>query len=579
MDIVVNIELAGKLKEILSEQKTEITCLTITGQINAQDIRFIRDEMSNLKKLDIENAVIVEYFGNNGTSDNEEMCSAADTIPKYAFFKCKILIFKLPKNILSIEDYAFKSCGIRREFNDVDYYPCIIPKSVINIGKEAFCYSTDFWSLEIPASVKSIGEGAFRGCSNVCVEMDSPYFICNPDTDWILYDINKSVILHAPSYFGFSSNNTPTRFQIPNTVVKIDKGAFNGCLLNQIIIPKTLKVIGDEAFSNCNDLKIVVFDKNSELEYIGEKSFESCYGLYYINLPDSVTYIGDSAFVGCKLKFINIPSKINYIGSNSFDFYSDFKLIISNREIPLEIDECLFYKFDEKKIFENCILFVPADSVELYKNQAVWKKYKTILPIFKDNIQIFNTKSGELLSKLGDNLKSITKLTIKGFLNAIDFKTLRDELPLLSFLDISDVVIEDCSMEVETVDRIEYSHKNTIPRNAFYIDCRESNIYDFYEYYYSYLKKFLTNIILPKSLKSIGPESFRGCGIESIVIPNEVEIIENNAFSECDRLETVVFKDTNKISKISDLAFSNCDSLLIDKIPHEIKMINQKAFE
>ena len=57
------------------EEANSVTHLTLTGKLNAEDFRHLRDEFDNLKVLDISNAEIKMYSGKAGTYPTESSTS------------------------------------------------------------------------------------------------------------------------------------------------------------------------------------------------------------------------------------------------------------------------------------------------------------------------------------------------------------------------------------------------------------------------------------------------------------------------------------------------------------------------
>ncbi|MCK9160903.1 MAG: leucine-rich repeat domain-containing protein, partial [Bacteroidaceae bacterium] len=117
-----NIDKPGTMISLMTEQEAnQITNLTLSGNINAEDFRHLRDEFKNLKVLDLSNANIHLYAGKKGTYPNQKFyLYMKNFIPAYAF--CRVVNGvpqgkeSLEKVILSsktinIEDCAFKGCN------------------------------------------------------------------------------------------------------------------------------------------------------------------------------------------------------------------------------------------------------------------------------------------------------------------------------------------------------------------------------------------------------------------------------------------------------------------------------------
>lgn len=81
-------------------------------------------------------------------------------------------------------------------------------------------------------------------------------------------------------------------------VVCIDNSAFLWCRdLTSVIIPNSVKKIGDSSFYRCLSLSSVKIENG--LDSIGKSAFEGCSSLTYMCIPNSVTVIGDKAFASC----------------------------------------------------------------------------------------------------------------------------------------------------------------------------------------------------------------------------------------------------------------------------------------
>lgn len=81
-----------------------------------------------------------------------------------------------------------------------------------------------------------------------------------------------------------------------------------------LVIPDSVTIIGNAAFSGCKAMESVTFGKG--LKTTKDKSFSGCAKLKEIKLPEGITSIGGSAFTGCDaVENIYLPSTITSIGS------------------------------------------------------------------------------------------------------------------------------------------------------------------------------------------------------------------------------------------------------------------------
>ena len=104
-------------------------------------------------------------------------------------------------------------------------------------------------------------------------------------------------------------------------ITRIGDGAFKDStyIIGSIIIPDTVTYIGNEAFSGCTRLYGVIFGK--EVKTIGDDAFYKCQSMISINFNNKLESIGARAFFGCiqlDQQFINLPSTITNIGEYAF---------------------------------------------------------------------------------------------------------------------------------------------------------------------------------------------------------------------------------------------------------------------
>ena len=172
---VVTLDKAGELsKKIKPAEKFTITSLTVSGPINSDDVRFLREMIGRdmdgnetdgkLTSLDLSNAKFVTGGGNyykvkRGLSFRYYNIVENDVVGNYMFYNCKSLTtLKLPKTVKKIEQNAFYNCQSLKE--------CTLPESLSEINDKAFA-KTNLSEVTFPASLTSIKYKAFSECSNL----------------------------------------------------------------------------------------------------------------------------------------------------------------------------------------------------------------------------------------------------------------------------------------------------------------------------------------------------------------------------------------------------------------------------
>ncbi len=192
----------------------------------------------------------------------------------------------LPNTIIEIGVGAFRGCPIK-EIN--------IPLSVERIKTRAFNACDVLENVFIPENVYEIGYEAFSGCEklvSINVSTDSNYYM---SYEGVLYNLEKTILIQYP--LGKSRS-----FIVPNGVLEIADYAFSSgyydfddCILEEVVLPNSLQIIGKNAFYNRRELKSIEFSKN--VERIEDGAFWGCNNLidvYYNGSEElwNATYVG-----------------------------------------------------------------------------------------------------------------------------------------------------------------------------------------------------------------------------------------------------------------------------------------------
>ncbi len=169
--------------------------------------------------------------------------------------------------------------------------------------------------------------------------------------------LSAVVIPESSYYWSTEAGGNETDHSEAKAVVGIKEGAFkNNPSIGEVVLPKYLKSIGNEAFYGCTSLERVAVGSN--LTSIGEKAFSGCGELRYFDLSSElgetnseVKTIGSEAFNSCLrlhslgINFAsgctigekafyyaaNLPNldltKVSYVGSKAFVGYNPSKTI------------------------------------------------------------------------------------------------------------------------------------------------------------------------------------------------------------------------------------------------------------
>ena len=319
--VVLNVAKAGTLNQLVSySQKNQIINLKLTGLLNGDDIRFIRemagrDSNGNktegqLQILDLSEASIVAGGDYYYYKSSKKYYINDNTLTNYVFYQCENLSsIEIPKTVIKIGDYAFYDC---KSLTSID-----IPNDVAEIGDYAFSNCTNLVSIGMPNSVIKIGSSTFSYCKsltsidipNSVTEIESATFLgC---TSLASINLPESITMIGSRAFEGCSNLTS--IDIPNSVTEIESATFLGCTsLASINLPESITMIGSRAFEGCSNLTSI--DIPNSVTEIENDAFAYCTSLTSVNIPNSVTKIEFAVFSGCtSLTSINIPNSITKI--------------------------------------------------------------------------------------------------------------------------------------------------------------------------------------------------------------------------------------------------------------------------
>lgn len=233
-------------------------------------------------------------------------------IGESAFEGCDLTQLTIPYGVINIGDDAFRSNNLEN---------VQISNSVKSIGERAF-RQNKFTDIAIPESVVNIGAGAFSVCENLIEinvdEKNQNY--CSIDGN--LYNKDTTEIVQ------YAIGKNEKSFTVPNGVATIKDSSFIACNLEILICSDSVTNIELYSIYASKDLKSVILGKNTRR--IGDHAFANCVSLETIEIPQSLSYIDENAFADCNnLKSINVSEKNSTFSSLDGNVYNkDFTTLI-----------------------------------------------------------------------------------------------------------------------------------------------------------------------------------------------------------------------------------------------------------
>lgn len=229
----------------------------------------------------------------------------------------------------SADDFVYQIDGILEQVTVVKYKGAeadvVIPAEiegypVTKISSGIFDENNGIQSLTISENVREIGENAFRNLDSLEKVTISTR---QKEIKGLSFEENRSLraveisgsleVLNARAFLNCTSL---VKVVFPFNIKTIEYGAFYNTGITSIIVPDSVYEIGENVFSNCDNLEKVVLSKN--LNKIPDSAFASDKNLKELNLHDGIERIEDYAFAYSGLEKINLPSTLKSIGRSAF---------------------------------------------------------------------------------------------------------------------------------------------------------------------------------------------------------------------------------------------------------------------
>ena len=264
------------------------------------------------------------------------------SIGNHAFYSCDNLTsISLPQSVKKIEYNAFRECSnlksitLNNGLETIGYgvfYNCrrlqnvTLPSTLKTIGYDAFEYCTSFTRMELPDGLTDIGHSLFEDCSNLAsVKLPATMTAIPEHMFWAsgIKSIDIPSTVKSIGENAFRNCDALTSIVIPDGVETLGNYVFCDCNnLLSATIGEGVTTIPYCAFDD--DYALSVVSLPSTLTAIGERAFNTCRSLTSITIPENVTSIARYAFTECdKLTSIySLPLTPPAMGSgNDNPFY------------------------------------------------------------------------------------------------------------------------------------------------------------------------------------------------------------------------------------------------------------------
>ncbi len=435
--------------------------------------------------------------------------------------------------VTNIQDYFFEDCS------SLTSVISNIPASdVFSFSAYGDKFTPENLTLYVPVGAKEVyaatdGWNRFGNIEEMA-EVDGVYYAISSD------ESNEAEVIAYNSVA--NSIVIPEKIEVQGkqyTVTRIKENAFSGCSsLENITLPNSIKVIGDDAFANTlwynsqpdgvlylgeilykykgtmpQNTSVVV--KDGTLSISGN-AFEGCTGLVDVTIPGSVTSIGAYALSGCSnLVSVEIPDGVTTIEEGTFNYCS----ALASVTIPDGVTKIC------DKAFYNCYsltsIGIPGNVVSIGKEA------------------FYNCKPVSVSIPGG-----VATIGSDAFMNCSS----------LNAVHINDVA-SWCG-----IDFANYTANPLYYAQNLYLN-----------------GDLVTELVIFDSVTSIGNYAFPNCkNLASVIMGNGVASIGDCAFFDCDTLASITIGES--VESIGVSAFYNCDDIESLVIPGSVTSIGNDAF-
>ena len=523
------------------------------------------------------------------------VCDRLESVDSYMFSDCSSLeevIFEGESSVASIEIECFANCTSLRSvtlpesIKILDYgtfencsslESVVLPVGLQEISGAVFKGSS-IGSIVIPVTVASIRDNAFEGMKNgaeILFEGNSASFdnVSYPDGVAVSYFYNNVTtdaeydyvlvgdVAYITRYKGqggqvtvpveidgygvisyrgaFNKNENAVKVVFEEGVTEISPYMFDNCYsLNEVVLPASLKNIGDKAFYSCERLSVIDLSVAEALESIEDNAFGFCKSLNEVYIPSSVKNIGNNAFYESGMVSVEI-------GENSSIESLGDAIFASTR-------------------------------IEYFEIPANWKSIPSGMFSNDTELKEVTIEEGSVLETIYgyafDNT-SIERFYIPASLTAFGGQCF-DNCPKLTAFDIDEnnksFVFDGKSLlTADGKTLIKYVGKDV----SYTVPAGVETIFD----YAIKDRESLEEVILPDGVKNIGTYGISDCGnLKKIVLPETLETIDHYAFSFNSALKEVELPSS--LQEMSYDVFYNDISLEKIVVPSNVAYMGSNVF-
>ena len=457
----------------------------------------------------------------------------------------------LPSSVKYVNRYGFGGNGNLKSVT--------MSEGILSLGESAFSGCTALTNLAIPSSVTYIGDKAFSGCESIVsvnisknvtyigaqafyqawrlnainVDKDNAHY-CSVDGS--LYNLSKTILIQ------YAVGKTDYHFEIPQSVIRIEAGAFYGATKLYSLTINNMFSIGQDAFGYCPNISEVYNLTGQDFGVNNEKLGE--WGI----TPGQIKYVHSnkheqSAFTLLDEKYLVLIVDVNVTIITYYGTEADLT-------IPQNVTEIGMQAFENNSYLRSVV--IPSNVKKIGNNAFNGCKNLT-------HVQI-----EEGVEKIGDgafrgsgieNVSLPSSVTELGFLIFADCNSLISVIISSNATNVGNGMFENC----KNLESVTVREGVTNLGNRTFVNCEK-----------------LEYVSLPSTILEIGVEVFYNCkSLITITLGEKVQVINTKAFAGSGLTSITL---TKWVARIGQSAFENCLSLVEVRISQALNSIEPDAF-
>lgn len=376
-------------------------------------------------------------FGLNNPSENLRIV-LGDGVRSIGYQRYPVKTVTIPESVTDMTEFSFEFNTVLKVYKDsyahkfaeengLLYYVIDGEEELLIINKDGFTYY--------------ITDG-----NAILVDYDD-----SVTTDVVVPEsINGYPVTKIVGAFAYSQAK---KIILPETIISIGRGAFEGCSLEEVTLPEGVVEIGDNAFEYSGIKNI---ELPNGIEYIGNKAFRLCYYLENISPIPNGTKLGEYCFESCsKLETVILPEDLTAIPMGLFQYCRKLKGIT----IPDTVTQIGYAAFGQCSALTEIKLPESLESIEAYAfSYCVGIENITVPQNVTSLYYAFSNCTGLKYVKLHDGITSIKY----SFDNCVGLKT------VLIPSDVTNIISSFASSTILLVEENSYAHTFAKANNALY---------------------------------------------------------------------------------------------------------------